>query len=59
MVTDGAMNGDIFLAYVEQFLVPVLRPGDHLIMDNLSVHKIVGVRRAIESAGAALPYLPS
>jgi transposase len=58
MVTDGAMNGEIFLAYIEQFLVPVLRPGDHVIMDNLSVHKIVGVRKAIESAGAALLYLP-
>lgn len=58
MVTDGAMNGEIFLAYVEQLLVPVLRPGDHVIMDNLAVHKIIGVRRAIESAGATLLYLP-
>jgi transposase len=58
MVTDGAMNGEIFLAYVEQFLVPVLKPGDHVIMDNLAVHKISGVRTAIESAGAALLYLP-
>jgi transposase len=58
MVTDGAMTGEIFLAYVQQFLVPVLRPGDHVIMDNLAVHKIIGVRTAIESAGAALFYLP-
>jgi len=50
MVTDGAMNGEIFLAYIEQFLVPVLRRGDHVIMDNLAVHKIIGVRRAIERA---------
>jgi transposase len=58
MVTDGAMNGEIFLAYVQQFLVPVLKPGDHVIMDNLAVHKIIGVQTAIESAGAALFYLP-
>jgi transposase len=58
MVTDGAMNGEIFLAYVRQFLVRVLRPGDHVIMDNLSVHKVIGVRQAIESAGATLSYLP-
>ena len=54
MVTDGAMNGEIFLAYIQQFLVPVLKPGDHVIMDNLAVHKIIGVRTAIESVGAAL-----
>jgi transposase len=58
MVTDGAMNGEIFLAYVEQFLVPVLKPRDHVVMDNLAVHKINGVRTAIESAGAMLSYLP-
>jgi transposase len=58
LVIDGAMNGEIFLAYVRQFLVPVLRPGDHVIMDNLAVHKVTGVRTAIESAGAMLLYLP-
>ena len=57
-VIDGAVDGDIFLAYVEQVLVPELRPGDTVIMDNLSSHKVAGVRRAIEAAGACLLYLP-
>ena len=51
---DGAVNGDIFLAYVEQHLAPTLRRGDIVIMDNLSSHKKAGVREAIESAGATL-----
>jgi hypothetical protein len=58
MVTDGAMNGEIFLAYVTQFLVPILKAGDRVIMDNLAVHKMVGVRLAIEGASATLMYLP-
>jgi transposase len=58
LVIDGAMNGEIFVAYVRQFLVPVLRLGDHGIMDNLAVHKVAGVRTAIENAGAMLLYLP-
>ena len=58
MVIDGAMNGDLFLAYVEQQLVPTLRKGDIVVMDNLSSHKRAGVREAIESAGATLAYLP-
>ena len=57
-VFDGAINGEGFLAYVEQVLVPALRPGDTVIMDNLSSHKVAGVRRAIEAAGAKLLYLP-
>lgn len=57
-VIDGAINGDIFLAYVEQFLVPMLRPGFTVIMDNLSSHKVAGVRAAIEAAGAELLFLP-
>ena len=57
-VIDGAINGDLFLAYVEQILVPALQPGDTVIMDNLSSHKIAGVRTAIEAAGEALPFLP-
>ena len=55
---DGAVNGDIFRAYVEQVLVATLRPGDIVIMDNLSSHKVAGVREAIEAAGARLLYLP-
>ena len=58
MVTDGAMNGAIFLAYIRHFLLPTLKPGDWVIMDNLAVHKVTGVRAAIESVGAGLLYLP-
>ena len=58
MVLDGPMNGEAFLAYVEQALVPELRPGDIVIMDNLPAHKVHGVRQAIEAAGASLRYLP-
>lgn len=58
LVVDGAMNGDVFLAYVEQQLVRELKPGDIVVMDNLSSHKREGVREAIESAGATLYYLP-
>ena len=57
-VFDGPINGELFLAWVEQFLVPTLRPGDTVVMDNLSSHKVKGVREAIEAAGAALRYLP-
>ena len=58
LVIDGAVNGDVFLAYVKQQLVPTLKPGDVVIMDNLSSHKNAGVREAIESVGASLLYLP-
>ncbi len=58
MVLDGPMNGEAFLAYVEQALVPELRPRDIVIMDNLPAHKVHGVRQAIEAAGASLRYLP-
>ena len=57
-VYDGAMNGNVFLAYVEQVLVPTLEPGNVVIMDNLPAHKAAGVRNAIEAAGASLLYLP-
>jgi transposase len=57
-VIDGPMNGNAFMAYVEQVLVPSLRPGDIVVMDNLSAHKVPGVRQAIEAAGARLLYLP-
>jgi transposase len=58
LVLDGAMNGPAFLAYTEQFLVPTLRPGDIVVLDNLSSHKVAGVREAIEQAGAGVLYLP-
>lgn len=54
----GSMTGEFFEAYVEQFLVPELRPDDIVVMDNLSVHKMVAVRRLIEQAGALLLFLP-
>jgi transposase len=57
-VIDRPMNGTIFLAYIRQCLVPTLTPGDIVVMDNLSSHKVAGVREAIEAAGAALRYLP-
>lgn len=57
-VVDQPMDGSTFLAYVEQFLAPVLQPGDTVIMDNLSSHKVAGVREAIEMRGAFLRYLP-
>jgi transposase len=52
------MNGASFLAYVEQILVPTLSCGDIVIMDNVSVHKVAGVRAAIQARGATLRYLP-
>jgi transposase len=58
MVIDGPMNGETFLAYVEQVLVPTLRPGDIVVMDNLGCHKSAKVRDAIEAAGAELRFLP-
>lgn len=58
MVLDGPINGVSFQAYVDQVLVPDLRPGDIVIMDNLGSHKGAGVRDAIEAAGASLLYLP-
>jgi transposase len=58
LVLDGAMNGEAFLAYVEQILAPTLAPGDIVIMDNLSSHKVAGVREAIEARGARALYLP-
>lgn len=57
-VFDGAINGASFLAWVEQVLVPTLREDDIVVLDNLSSHKIDGVRQAIEAAGAQLRYLP-
>jgi transposase len=55
---DRAMNGPLFLGYVEQIPVPALEPGDTVIMDRLPVHKVAGVREAIEAAGAHVLHLP-
>ena len=57
-VVDGAVNGDVFTAFVEQVLVPQLAPGDVVVMDNLSSHKVKRVRELIERTGAELRYLP-
>ena len=57
-VVDGPMTGDVFVAYVEQQLAPTLKPGDIVVMDNLSSHKRTHVRTAIEAVGAELKYLP-
>ena len=57
-VFDGPINGCLFLAWVRQFLVPSLRPGDVVVLDNLGSHKGAGVRRAIRDAGAHLLFLP-
>ena len=58
MVVDGAINGELFLAYVEQELVKTLKKGDIVVMDNLSSHKVAGVKEVIESVGARVLYLP-
>lgn len=58
LVIDGAINGKMFLAWVQQHLVRSLRPGDVVIMDNLSSHKVKGVAQAIEAAKAKVLYLP-
>jgi transposase len=58
-VFDGPINGAKFLAYVEQVLAPALSPGEIVVMDNLGSHKVAGVRKAIEAAGAAQRFLPA
>ena len=55
---DGPINGETFLAYVRTFLVPTLKPGDVVVMDNLGSHRGRLVRRAIRQAGAKLLFLP-
>ena len=55
---DGPINGECFRAYVEHALVPVLKPGDIVVMDNLGSHKSKAVREAIRAAGAKLWFLP-
>lgn len=55
---DGATNGARFRAYVADTLVPALKPGDTVVLDNLQAHKVAGMRETIEAAGARLLYLP-
>jgi transposase len=58
MVTDEPVDGEMFLAYVRKFLCPARRPGEIVILDNLSSHKVAGVEEAITAAGATVLYLP-
>ena len=58
MVLKGAINGEMFLAYVEQCLVPTLKRNDIVVVDNFAPHKVPGIREAIEKAEATLRYLP-
>jgi transposase len=58
MTVEGATDGAVFLAFVEQVLCPTLDRGDIVVLDNLSAHKVAGVRQAIEGCGAQLVYLP-
>jgi hypothetical protein len=58
MTVPAATHGDVFRAYVERVLCATLRPGDVLILDNLSAHKVAGIRELIEACGAQLLYLP-
>jgi len=58
LCVEGAINGRVFKAWVEQHLAPELKPGDVVVMDNLSSHKVAGVVEAIEAVGAEVRYLP-
>ena len=58
-VLEAAMNGETFRAYVEQFLAPTLKSSNIVFMDNVPIHKVAGVREAIERRGAILVYLPA
>ena len=54
----GAIDGESFRAYIDQILVPTLQPGDIVMADNLGAHKVAGIQRAIQAAGATLWYVP-
>jgi transposase len=56
---DGAMDGETFKTYLETQLAPTLKPGDIVIADNLSAHKIAGVKEIVEAPGASIQYLPA
>jgi transposase len=59
LVMDGAMTGETFRAYIEQFLAPTLASGDIVLMDNVRFHKVAGIKEAIEARGASVRYLPA
>ncbi len=58
MTVEAATDGEVFLDFLDALLCPSLRPGDVLVMDNLNVHKVDGVRQRVEAVGARLLYLP-
>jgi transposase len=58
MLIKGAMNGEAFLAYIEQSLAPTIRRRDTVVADNVAFHKVAGVEEAIQARGAELRYLP-
>jgi len=58
MTINGAVNGDVFAAYLEHVLGPTLVPGDVVVLDNLPAHKVVGLAELVEARGARLLYLP-
>ena len=58
MTLKGALDGEAFKVYVKDCLAPELKPGQVVVMDNLSVHKVQGIRELVEAAGAKLIYLP-
>lgn len=58
MTVNGGTDTDVFLTFIRELLVPSLRRGDVVVLDNLSAHKVAGVREAIEDAGASVLYLP-
>ena len=57
-ILDGPMNGEAFLVYLDEILIPTLAAGDIVVMDNLPAHKVADVRKRLEAAGAKLLYLP-
>ena len=58
MTYRGALNAEVFKAYIERFLAPTLKPGDKVVMDNLSSHKVKGVLKPVFDAGATVLFLP-
>ncbi len=58
MTVEGGTTREVFVTYVEQVLVPQLRPGQVVVMDNLKAHKVAGVQEAIQAVGARVQYLP-
>ncbi len=58
MCFEGTWNGEVFLQFLDQFLVPILRPGQIVLLDNAKAHQVAGVRERIEGTGARVLYLP-